>query len=68
VILVDTGPLVAVGSADDKHHQVCTELLGSATEELLVPATVSAEVCCAGGSGWPQDWPSGARPPGWLAC
>jgi uncharacterized protein len=45
VILVDTGPLVAVGSADDKHHQVCTELLGSATEELLVPATVSAEVC-----------------------
>src|SRR5215211_4247567 len=24
---------------------MCTELLGSATEELLVPATVSAEVC-----------------------
>jgi hypothetical protein len=24
---------------------VCTELLGSATEELLVPATVTVEVC-----------------------
>jgi predicted nucleic acid-binding protein len=45
VILVDTGPLVATGAADDRHHQVCTELLSSATEELLVPATVSAEVC-----------------------
>jgi uncharacterized protein len=45
VILVDSGPLVAVGAANDPHHQVCTELLSSATEELLVPATVSAEVC-----------------------
>jgi uncharacterized protein len=45
VILVDTGPLVAVGSLDDRYHQVCTDLLGTATEELLVPATVSAEVC-----------------------
>ena len=45
MILVDSGPLVAVGAANDPHHQVCTELLSSATEELLVPATVSAEVC-----------------------
>lgn len=45
MILVDTGPLVAVGAADDHHHEACTELLSSATEELLVPATVSAEVC-----------------------
>jgi hypothetical protein len=45
VILVDTGPLVAVCAANDVYHEVCTELLGSATEELLVPATVSAEVC-----------------------
>lgn len=45
MILVDSGPLVAAGAADDRHHQVCTKLLGSATEELLVPATVSAEVC-----------------------
>jgi hypothetical protein len=46
-------PLVAAGAANDPHHQVCTELLGSATEEMLVPATVSVEVCymlktCAG--------------------
>ena len=45
MILVDTGPLVAVGARDDRYHQVCTDLLASATEELLVPATVSAEVC-----------------------
>jgi hypothetical protein len=44
VILVDTGPLVASGAADDRCHQVCTELLGSVTEELLVPATVCAEI------------------------
>lgn len=45
MILVDAGPLVAAGAADDHHHEVCTKLLSSATEELLVPATVSAEVC-----------------------
>jgi uncharacterized protein len=45
VILVDTGPLVAVGARDDRYHNVCTDLLASANEELLVPATVSAEVC-----------------------
>ena len=37
--------LVAAGSTHDSRLEVCTELLGSATEELLVPATVSAEVC-----------------------
>lgn len=42
MILVDSGPLVAVGAVNDPHHQVCTELLGSATEELLVPATFTA--------------------------
>jgi uncharacterized protein len=45
VVLVGTGPLVAVGSLNDHYHQVCTELLAGTTEELLVPATVSAEVC-----------------------
>jgi uncharacterized protein len=45
VILVDSGPLVAVGALDDRYHQACTDLLASATDELLVPATVSAEVC-----------------------
>lgn len=45
MILVDSGPIVAAGSTHDSRHEVCTELLGSATEELLVPATVSTEVC-----------------------
>jgi predicted nucleic acid-binding protein len=34
-----------VGARDDRYHKVCTDLLASSSEELLVPATVSAEVC-----------------------
>jgi uncharacterized protein len=48
VIIVDTGPLVAASNADDKHHEVCSEVLRSAHasgERLLVPPTVVAEVC-----------------------
>ena len=45
MILVDSGPLVAVGARDDRHHKACTDLLASTNEELLVPATVTAEVC-----------------------
>ena len=41
MILVDSGPLVAAGAVNDPHHRVCTELLGSATEELLVPARMA---------------------------
>ena len=40
--LVDAGPLVAGSDTDDRYHQVCKKLLGAATEELFVPATVSA--------------------------
>jgi predicted nucleic acid-binding protein len=45
VILVDSGPLVAGSDTDDRHYRMRKELLGSAAEDLLVPATVSAEVC-----------------------
>jgi predicted nucleic acid-binding protein len=51
VILVDSGPLVPAGALNDPHHRGCIELLGSATEELLMPATVSAEVCYMLGTG-----------------
>lgn len=50
MILVDSGPLTAAGLVNDDHHQVCAELLDAATEELLVPATVTAEVCYLLGS------------------
>lgn len=50
MILVDSGPLIAAGLVNHDHHQVCAELLDSATEELLVPATVAAEVCYLLGS------------------
>lgn len=47
MIVCDTGPLVAAALADDDHHHSCVELftgLHLAGRELLVPATVVAEV------------------------
>jgi len=45
VIVCDTGPLVAVLNADDKHHAQCRDLLQRATGRLIVPAPVLTEVC-----------------------
>ena len=45
MILVDTNILVAVANGRDTHHQAALDLLETASEELLVPATVIAEVC-----------------------
>jgi predicted nucleic acid-binding protein len=47
VIICDTGPLVAAALSNDADHLACVELftsLHSAGTELLVPATVVAEV------------------------
>lgn len=47
MIVCDTGPLVAAALADDDHHHSCVELLTGlhlARRDLLVPATVVAEV------------------------
>jgi predicted nucleic acid-binding protein len=47
VIVCDTGPLVAAALANDRDHKACVELftrLHAAQRELLVPATVVAEV------------------------
>jgi uncharacterized protein len=46
VIVVDTGPLVALADADDKHHQVCRAwFVGADRLDLVIPAPVIAEVC-----------------------
>jgi uncharacterized protein len=45
VILVDTGPLVAVLNADDHRHLECTNLLEQTSVPLIVPMTVIVEVC-----------------------
>jgi len=47
VIVCDTGPLVAAALSNDSDHEACVELftaLHAARRELLVPATVVAEV------------------------
>jgi predicted nucleic acid-binding protein len=47
VIVCDTGPLVAATLSNDSDHEACVELftaLHAARRELLVPATVAAEV------------------------
>ena len=46
MILVDTGPLVALANAADQHHERCVAWLDAAADtRLLVPPTVIAEVC-----------------------
>jgi uncharacterized protein len=45
VIVVDTGPLVAIADADDRDHARCIAALGNASRPLVVPPTVLAEVC-----------------------
>jgi uncharacterized protein len=47
VIVCDTGPLVVAALSNDSDHEGCVELftaLHAARRELLVPATVVAEV------------------------
>ena len=45
MIIVDTGPLVAIADADDRDHERCLEALAQASRPLIVPAKVLAEVC-----------------------
>jgi predicted nucleic acid-binding protein len=46
VIVVDTGPLVALVDADDNHHKACSAWFGTVDRRhLVVPAPVIAEVC-----------------------
>lgn len=45
MIVVDTGPIIAIADADDRDHMRCVAALGTASRPLLVPATVLTEVC-----------------------
>jgi len=45
VILVDTGPIVALINDRDGRHQECRALLERLPGPLLAPATVATEVC-----------------------
>ena len=45
MIVVDTGFLVALLEADDRHHERCRLWLGANDESLLVPVPVVTETC-----------------------
>jgi predicted nucleic acid-binding protein len=43
-LILDTGPLLAALDAADPDHPACARLIAEATEDLLVPALVLAEL------------------------
>ena len=45
LIVVDTGPLVALLDADDRHHEHCRTWLAANEEPLFVPVPVVTETC-----------------------
>jgi predicted nucleic acid-binding protein len=45
VIVVDTGPLVAMANEQDRHHARCVEWFETAPGPLLLPAPILTEVC-----------------------
>jgi uncharacterized protein len=45
VIVVDTGPIVALLNNCDDHHERCTNFLANHPGPLLIPTTVFTEVC-----------------------
>ena len=45
MIVVDTGPIVALLNDRDDHHERCRDFLANYPGPLLVPATVFTEVC-----------------------
>lgn len=45
MIVVDTGPVVALVNDRDEHHDRCREFLEAHPGPLLLPATVFTEVC-----------------------
>lgn len=45
MIVVDTGPLVAIADADDQDHERCVAALAHASRPLIVPSSVVVEVC-----------------------
>ncbi len=45
MIVVDTGPIVALLNDRDDHHESCRDFLANHPGPLLVPTTVFTEVC-----------------------
>lgn len=45
MIVVDTGPIVALVNDRDDHHQRCRDFLSHHPGPLLIPTTVFTEVC-----------------------
>lgn len=44
MIIVDTGPIVAMGNRRDDDHERCTDLLTSTVEPLVLPEPLLVEI------------------------
>ena len=45
-LVLDTGPLLAALDAADPDHERCASLLSEASEDLVIPILVLAELDC----------------------
>jgi predicted nucleic acid-binding protein len=45
MIVVDTGPIVAMANEQDRHHARCVDWFDRAPRPLLMPAPILTEVC-----------------------
>jgi predicted nucleic acid-binding protein len=45
MIVVDTGPVVAMANQQDRHHARCVNWFDAAPRPLLMPAPILTEVC-----------------------
>ncbi|MFC0527005.1 type II toxin-antitoxin system VapC family toxin [Phytohabitans kaempferiae] len=50
VVVVDTGPLVALADGDDADHERCVKWLRTCTARLVIPSPIVAEACYLLGS------------------
>jgi predicted nucleic acid-binding protein len=46
MLIADTGPLVAMLNAKDRHHEACTALFRRFRGPVIVPAPIVTEVAC----------------------
>lgn len=68
MIVVDTGPIVALVNDRDDHHARCRDFLAHHPGPLLVPTTVFTEVCILANAAEEPEPNSRSSPTSAPAC